>query len=260
MASESSYSVAGVIAINTVLLGAVDADGRRGLSVQVSSLGTSGVLKVQQSNDNNVWVDTIVQSLAGTPSSTISAAGMYWCSLVGRYYRVLLSTATTAGTTTLTTRLDKSAFAELPSGVIVSSLPATPTGTNLIGKSICDISATAANGPAFSVNRLLSAAATTNSTLVKGSAGRVARIRGYNAKAAVAFLKLYNKATAPTVGTDTPVLTFALAASKEFDIDFNDFGYSFSTGIGFGITGAVADADTTALVAGDVLGLNILYI
>jgi hypothetical protein len=114
-------------------------------------------------------------------------------------------------------------------------------------------------GYAASVFRLLSAAATTNSNLVKNAAGRVFKIRGTNAKASVVYLKFYNKATAPTVGTDTPVYTFSLKASDVFDIDFGALGIGFATGIGIGITGASADADTTALVAADVVGLNILY-
>jgi hypothetical protein len=115
------------------------------------------------------------------------------------------------------------------------------------------------NTYATTIARLVSAAATTNATLVKSSAGRLFKIRGYNAKAAVAYFKLYNKATAPTVGTDTPVLTIPLKASDMFDIDFGAIGLGFATGIGFGITGAVADADTTALVAADVVGLNVMY-
>ncbi len=106
--------------------------------------------------------------------------------------------------------------------------------------------------------RLLSAANTTNSTLVKNSAGRVFSIKGQNAAAGVRWLKLYNKATAPTVGTDTPVQTLVLPASAPFSFEWRN-GYSFSTGIGFGLTVNAADNDTTAVTAGDILGLNIDY-
>lgn len=133
-------------------------------------------------------------------------------------------------------------------------------GTNQVGKVLHDISPTVANGPTLLISRLVSAAATTNSTLVKGSAGRVVKLSAYNASASVKFVKLYNKATAPTVGTDTPVITLALPAGQLVNYDLAPFGLQFATGIGFGLTGAVADADTTALVAGDVVGLNILYI
>ena len=109
------------------------------------------------------------------------------------------------------------------------------------------------------VNRLLSAAASTNPTLVKATPGRLYHIRGYNAAVTVRYLKIYNKASAPTVGTDTPVLTFPLAASAVFDIDLGLIGWYCSAGIGYGLTVNVADADTTALTAADVAGLMLIY-
>lgn len=113
-------------------------------------------------------------------------------------------------------------------------------------------------------SRLLSAAASVNSTVVKASAGNVFAIYGVNANAAARYLKLYNKATAPTVGTDTPVLTLYLPPSTvnggQFSFSFGgDFGQYFGTGIGYGLTTAAADADTGALTAGDVIALNITY-
>lgn len=107
------------------------------------------------------------------------------------------------------------------------------------------------------VSRLLSAAATTNATVVKASAGDVFRIVGYNNNAAARFLKLYDKATAPTVGTDTPVATIRLEATSRFDLELHSL--YFSAGIGYAITGAAADADTTALVAGDIVAMNVIY-
>lgn len=260
MAREYTYSQAGAIALNTVLVGPIDADMMRGISLQVASMGTSGAIQVQQSNDGTNWSSTVMQATNAFATSTPAAVGMFWCNLVGRFFRIVMSTAATAGTTSLAIRLDKGEYTELMASMNVASLPATPAGTNLIGKSICDMSATIANGPAFSVHRLVSAAASTNATSVKASAGRVLSIRGYNAKAAVCYLKLYNKASAPTVGTDTPFMTIPLKASDVFYIAFEDFGLNFSTGIAYAITGAAADADTTALVAADVVGLAVVFI
>lgn len=58
-------------------------------------------------------------------------------------------------------------------------------------------------------------------------------------------------------GTDAPILTIALAPSKEFSIDFNIIGEYFSTGIGYGLTTGAPDADTGALTAGDIVGMNV---
>ena len=111
----------------------------------------------------------------------------------------------------------------------------------------------------ISVARLVSAAATVNATNVKATGGRVYKIMGQNAAAAVRYLKLYNKATAPTVGTDTPFMTIPIAASSVFQVSFEGIGLYFDKGIGFGITNLNADADTTAPTAGDILGLTIAY-
>lgn len=111
---------------------------------------------------------------------------------------------------------------------------------------------------ATTVGRLLSSAATTNGTNVKNAAGTIHKIN-LNVAVAGKFLKLYNKATAPTVGTDTPVMTIPLAATGAREIDFGPNGLYFATGIGYGITGAIGDADTTAVASGDITGMNILY-
>lgn len=111
---------------------------------------------------------------------------------------------------------------------------------------------------ANAVSRLMSSAATTNATAGKASAGDLKKITGLKATAANCFLKIYNKATAPTVGTDTPVIVLPLIASQPFNFDFGD-GYYFSTGIAWAITALATDADTTAIAAGDVLALTIMY-
>ena len=109
------------------------------------------------------------------------------------------------------------------------------------------------------VARLVSAAGTDNATLARTGPRLVRQITGHNAAAAVRYLKLYNKATAPTVGTDTPVMTIALAASLPFNIQFPEEGLYFSLGLGYGLVTAAADNSTAAVTAADIVGLNILY-
>jgi len=109
-------------------------------------------------------------------------------------------------------------------------------------------------------SRIASAAASVNATSAKGAAGNVFKIFGNNAKASVIYLKVYNKATAPTVGTDVPVLTIPIAASGRFDIDIGgDSGFYLGTGIAYGFTTDAADNGTTALLAGDILGFTLTY-
>jgi hypothetical protein len=63
-------------------------------------------------------------------------------------------------------------------------------------------------------------------------------------------VKFYNKATAPTVGTDTVVKTVQCPANAVTNIPLS-IGTVFSLGIGIGITKVNTDADTTAVVAND---------
>lgn len=97
------------------------------------------------------------------------------------------------------------------------------------------------------------AAATTNATNLKASAGTISNIDVFNVAAYDVFLKFYNKASAPTVGTDTPVWTVPIKAGTGYARTF-PFGKWFATGVSYAITKLQADSDTTVLVAGDVTG------
>lgn len=107
--------------------------------------------------------------------------------------------------------------------------------------------------------RLISAGST-NATSLKGSAGQIYMISAINLNAAVRYLKIYNKATAPTVGTDTPVWTFPIPASATgagFVLSIPT-GVEFSLGIALALTTGVADADTGAVAANEII-VNIAY-
>jgi hypothetical protein len=107
-------------------------------------------------------------------------------------------------------------------------------------------------------SRIPSAAGTVNSTLAAGRPAKLYSVNGQNARAGVVYIKLYNKATAPTVGTDVPVLTFACAASSPFSFQIPN-GFLFTVGLGYGMTTGAADNSTAALTAADVLGLNVMF-
>ncbi|TXH52076.1 MAG: hypothetical protein E6Q97_16915 [Desulfurellales bacterium] len=145
----------------------------------------------------------------------------------------------------------------MPVAVQGGLLSAAQSGTWLAYPAIA---AAAATGVALTPQRLISAA-TTNSTLVKSTAGRLAAGVVSNTSATIKYFKLYNKATAPTIGTDTPVFTIPIPPTSTIPLAeiVGIYGHSFSLGIGYGITGAFADADTTAVAAGDVI-VNLMYI
>jgi hypothetical protein len=108
----------------------------------------------------------------------------------------------------------------------------------------------------LSTSRTVSAA-TTNATSVKGSAGQVYGWYLSNVNAAARYVKLYNKATAPTVGSDTPVLTLMVPSGGGSNA-FVPQGVAFSTGIAFAITTGAADSDTGAVAANEIV-VNLLY-
>ena len=118
------------------------------------------------------------------------------------------------------------------------------------------------NGGATTTARLVSSAASTNLTNVKATAGVLYGLKGYNASAAVVYLKLYNKATTPVIASDTALITHTIAIPPlaAFALDW-PIGRYFDTGIGYSLIGAAggADAGTTAVGAGDILGLNVEY-
>jgi hypothetical protein len=92
---------------------------------------------------------------------------------------------------------------------------------------------------------------------IKGSPGLVFCITAINLVAADRFLKLYNIVAAPTVGTTVPVITIPLPENVPITISVAA-GIEFDTGIGIGCTTGVADADTGAPGANDVI-VNVFY-
>ena len=80
----------------------------------------------------------------------------------------------------------------------------------------------------------------------EGDRGQPLPVTASNINAAARYLKLYNKASAPTVGTDVPVLTIPIPATGVVNIAFGTQGFRFSAGIAFALTTGNADSDTTA--------------
>lgn len=96
-----------------------------------------------------------------------------------------------------------------------------------------------------------SSAATTNATLVKAGLTNLSYISINNASAATKFVRFYNKATAPTVGTDTPAMVISVPATSSKEIAL-PVPVRFGLGLGYAITGAAAVLDATAVALNDV--------
>jgi hypothetical protein len=106
----------------------------------------------------------------------------------------------------------------------------------------------------------LISAASTNATNVKNSAGQVGPIAVGNVNASPRYLKLYDKASAPTVGSDTPVWTMIIpgntaGAGSNISVVC---GLVFANGISYALTAGMADNDTGAVGVADIC-LNLGY-
>jgi hypothetical protein len=102
--------------------------------------------------------------------------------------------------------------------------------------------------------------ADTNAAVIKTSAGWLASVHATNTNATARYLKLYNKATAPTVGTDVPVHTLLIPASAAAPLQFNPaIAERFTAGIAMALTVENTDVGSTGVAAGDIL-VNVAYV
>lgn len=107
--------------------------------------------------------------------------------------------------------------------------------------------------------RLISAASD-NATVIKTGSGQLHALTVINTSATMYYLKLYDKAVAPTSG-DTPVHTYPIpagASGNGFVVSSGSFGEQYNNGISFRITAQGADADTGSCAAGAIY-LNARY-
>ena len=230
--------------------------GYRAASVQVISTGTGGTFIFEQSNDNTNWVALPIFNAAlvtGVPiTAAITATSstiIYTFPLRCVYLRLRIATTITGGSIQAFTRIGTdpwTASAQLVASNTAANLAATVSGT---------VTATVTGGttlPVTPTQTFTNSAATTNATSTKASAGTVWSVVATNVNAAARYLKMYNKASAPTVGTDVPVLTITLPASQSVTIHGGSNGIRFGTGIAWALTTGSADSDTAAVAVNEI--------
>lgn len=101
----------------------------------------------------------------------------------------------------------------------------------------------------------LVSAATTNATLVKAGPTTVSMLTGSNVNAAARYLKLYDKATAPTVGTDEVAYTFILPGATTGAGSNVPLARElhFVRGFGLATTVEATDAGATGVAANELV-------
>lgn len=155
-----------------------------------------------------------------------------------------------------TAEVGKVKVTELPALVLAAGSAAIGKLAANAGVNIGSVGLVAASHEGVETKLVISAAST-NSTLVKASAGKVFGWHIFNKEAVPVYVKLYNAATAPTVGTTAQLMVVPIPAGAAANVEFTN-GIAFSTGIGLGITKGAANANTEAVAAEGVIA-NLLW-
>ena len=209
-----------------------------------STTGADGnwfAIQVLRSNANTIELVTGV--LAATPAYAWEA------SVNGLSFIRVRATAHTSGTATWKFQRGSYATEPIPAAQVSGTQPVSGTVT-------ATVTAGTVNPVAPATPYILNSAASTNEALILTGSSGLQAFYATNTGATAAFVKLYNKATAP-VSTDVPAMILPIAAAVSdfpgvctLPIGFS--GFRFALGLGIRITGAVGDADTTAVAAGQV--------
>jgi hypothetical protein len=218
-----------------------------------------GSLNSTTGADGNWFTVQAIRSSVNTIETTtgnLSAAPAYaWELSVNalKYFRIR-ATAWTSGTQTWT--MIPGTYATEPIPGAQASAAQAVTGT--FWQATQPVSGALTMNPVVPATPyFLNSAATTNGALILTGTSNVSSFYATNEGATVAYINLYNKATAPTVGTDVPEMILPVPAAVSGvpgvanpNIGFH--GFRFALGLGIAITGAAVYTDTTVVAAGQV--------
>jgi hypothetical protein len=242
----------------------IDTQGYQTLQITTNSTfaATGGV---QFSNDGVTFgANAPMMTASGSYSSGLAANINYSVPCVGRYARI---TPTTAGAITYFLR---NSVAQIVGQNLVSiGNVAVTQATAQLGVNLVNIGGTAnasqagtlALGTTAATNGMtlgtLVAPLTVAATVVKATPGKLYSLSVGNAQATAVYLKVYNAASV-TLGTTSPIQNYLVPASGTFNVDINDVGLYFSTGICIAVTGGQALLDSTALTTAAVVNYSFI--
>jgi hypothetical protein len=233
----------------------------RSFNCQVVSTGTGGTFVFEGSNDGTNFqaIPVYNQALAVrvpiiTAITATATQIIYEGSCNFKFIRLRIASTITGGSIqafSVFSHYTLGTTSQIVSNGTAANLLATVSGSVTVSGSLTSAGTTTST-PATPTANAINSAATTNATSIKASAGTVYSINVSNTGASTRYVKLYNKASAPTVGTDVPILTIAVATNATVTTYLGGLGYRFATGIALAITGGATDADTTAVGASEV--------
>lgn len=129
-------------------------------------------------------------------------------------------------------------------------VPAVPTHPVTVA------SGTITSNPPTGTPYTLTTAASTNASLVVNNARNLFTLSIANTSASAIYVKLYNLAAAPTVGTSVPIMTIPVPSNQFYTAAFGQLGQRFAAGISLAVTAGIATTDTAAVSAGSLIALN----
>lgn len=101
-------------------------------------------------------------------------------------------------------------------------------------------------------------AASNNAASIKGSAGVVVGYYVANTGTDFRYVKLYDKASSPSPGSDTPKWVIGVPAASAAHISLL-YPLTFSSGIGIAIVVGISNTDNTSVAASELVA-SIAYI
>jgi hypothetical protein len=141
----------------------------------------------------------------------------------------------------------------LLNGATVAATQAGAWTVGLLSGATVDALPAAAVSGGASAHAVVSLA-TVNAANIKSSAANIYGFSFSNTSASAwAYVKLFNKATTPAPGTDTPAAVYPIPPGGTLSRDM-PVGLSFSAGLGIAVTANPALNDATAITAGQVAG------
>lgn len=210
----------------------------------LEATGASNWFSIQAIRTNANTIETTTGNLSAQP-----AYG--WELSVNALKRVRVrATARTSGTQSWRFVQGTYATEPIPGAQVSTTQPVSGTVT-------ATVTAGTVNPVVPATPYFVNSAATTNSALILTGTSGLQAFWATNEGASVAYVKLYNKATAPTVGTDVPemIIPVPAAVSSVPGIANPNMGFHsfrFPLGLGIAITRNAVYTDTTAVGAGEV--------
>lgn len=105
--------------------------------------------------------------------------------------------------------------------------------------------------------------ASTNCTLIDGSGQNILKwLAAVNTTTTIYYLKVYNTKATPVAGAGTPVLRIPLLPNNTNGGGLTGLGFDdsrFTLGIGFCLTGGIADSDSSNAATGVALNFGYLW-